>query len=38
MTTANRQFDSRTPVQVIRDQGFLGLLIVKRYLDFERGR
>lgn len=38
MTMPNRQFDSRTPVQVIREQGFLGLLIVKRYLDFERGR
>ena len=38
MTTPNRQFDSHTPVQVIREQGFLGLLTVKRYLDFERGR
>lgn len=38
MTMPNRQFDSRSPVQVIREQGFLGLLVVKRYLDFERGR
>lgn len=37
-TTPNRAFDGRTPVEVVRSEGFLGLLIVKRYLDFERGR
>ena len=36
-TTPNRAFEGRTPVEVIRQDGFLGLLIVKRYLDFERG-
>jgi len=37
-TTPNRAFEGRTPVEVIRRDGFLGLLVVKRYLDFERGR
>ncbi len=37
-TTPNRAFVGRTPVEVIRRDGFLGLLIVKRYLDFERGQ
>lgn len=37
-TTPNRAFVGRTPVEVIRKDGFLGLLIVKRYLDFERGQ
>ncbi len=35
MTTPNLAFDSRSPVELIRKEGFLGLLIVKRYLDFE---
>lgn len=37
-TTPNRAFEGRTPVEVVRREGFLGLLIVRRYLDFERGR
>ena len=37
-TTPNRAFDGQTPVEFIRKEGFLGLLMVKRYLDFERGR
>jgi hypothetical protein len=37
-TTANRAFDGQTPVELIRKEGFLGLLIVKHYLDMERGR
>jgi hypothetical protein len=36
-TIPNRQFEGRSPVQVIRAQGFLGLLIVRRHLDFQRG-
>jgi len=36
-TIPNRQFEGRSPVQVIREQGFLGLLIVRRHLDFQRG-
>ena len=37
-TTPNRQFEGHTPVEVIRKQGFLGLLTVRQYLDFQRGR
>lgn len=33
----NLAFDGKTPVTVIRDEGFLGLLRVRRYLDFARG-
>ncbi len=33
----NRAFDGKTPVDVIREEGFLGLLTVKRYLDLQRG-
>ncbi len=34
----NRQFAGRTPLDVMRDGGFLGLVAVRRYLEFERGR
>ncbi len=37
-TTPNRAFDGDSPVAVIRRDGFLGLLSVRRYLDHERGR
>jgi hypothetical protein len=35
--TPNRAFGGQSPVELIRQEGFLGLLIVKRRLDFERG-
>lgn len=35
--TPNRRFDGRCPVEIMRD-GYEGLLAVRRYLDFERGR
>ena len=38
MTTRNRAFDNRTPVEVVKDQGFAGLLMVRGYLDRARGR
>jgi hypothetical protein len=38
MTTTNRRFSDRTPLEIMRDEGFLGLVMVRRYLDFERGR
>ncbi|MDQ1309890.1 MAG: hypothetical protein QG601_1160 [Pseudomonadota bacterium] len=38
MTTRNRALDNHTPVEVIKDQGFAGLLIVRGYLDRARGR
>ena len=37
-TLPNMDFGGKSPVQVMRAEGFLGLLMVKRYLDFERGR
>lgn len=33
----NRRFGERAPLEVMK-QGFEGLLAVRRYLDFERGR
>jgi hypothetical protein len=38
VTTTNRRFNGKTPLEVMCDKGFLGLLMVRRYLDFERGR
>jgi hypothetical protein len=38
VTMPNKVFEGKTPVQFIREKGFLGLLTVRRYLDFERGR
>jgi hypothetical protein len=38
ITLPNKAFDDKTPVQVIRENGFLGLLTVKRYLNFQRGQ
>ncbi len=38
MTLPNLDFNGQSPAQVIREEGFLGLLMVKRYLDFEKGR
>lgn len=37
-TTPNRVFEGLSPVQIVRRDGFLGLLVVKRYLDVERGQ
>lgn len=36
ISTPNRRLGAR-PVDVIMEQGFEGLLAVRRYLDFERG-
>jgi len=38
VTTRNRAFDNRTPVDVIKEHGFAGLLMVRGYLDRARGR
>lgn len=38
MTTPNRAFDNLAPVQVVKAYGFLGLLMVRAYLDRQRGR
>lgn len=37
MSTRNRAFDNRTPVEVISEWGFAGLLMVRTYLDRARG-
>ncbi len=37
MTQRNRAFDGRTPVDVIREWGFAGMLVVRAYLDRMRG-
>jgi hypothetical protein len=34
----NRRFEGRAPLEVMRQHGYEGILAVRRYLDFERGR
>lgn len=38
VTAANHHFGGKTPLEIMRDEGFLGVVMVRRYLDFERGR
>jgi hypothetical protein len=37
MTTRNKAFDNLTPVEVVKEWGFAGLLMVRGYLDRARG-
>jgi hypothetical protein len=37
ISTPNRRFGERTPLELMR-QGYEGILAVRRFLDFERGR
>ena len=37
VSAPNRRFGERRPLEIMK-QGFEGLLAVRRYLDFERGR
>ena len=37
MSTRNRAFDNHTPVEVVSQWGFAGLLMVRSYLDRARG-
>ena len=37
VTTANRRFGA-TPLEIMKRHGYEGILAVRRYLDFERGR
>ena len=37
VTTPNRRFGDRPPLAIMK-QGYEGILAVRRYLDFERGR
>lgn len=38
MKTRNRAFDNKTPIEVIHEYGFAGLLMVRAYLDRARGQ
>ncbi|MDA8089298.1 MAG: MbcA/ParS/Xre antitoxin family protein [Nitrospiraceae bacterium] len=38
MTTPNLAFDGLRPIDTVREKGFLGLLQVRNYLEFERER
>ena len=38
MKTRNRAFENRSPIEVIREFGFAGLLMVLAYLDRARGQ
>ncbi len=37
VSTPNRRLDDRTPLEIMK-QGYEGILAMRRYLDFERGR
>lgn len=37
MSTRNKAFDNFTPVEMIKEEGFAGLLMVRAYLDHARG-
>lgn len=37
MSTRNKAFDNRTSVEVVKEWGFAGLLMVRAYLDRARG-
>jgi len=36
--TPNRRFNDAAPLDVMKKHGYEGILAVRRYLDFERGR
>ena len=36
--TRNLAFENRSPIEVIREYGFAGLLMVRAYLDRARGQ
>jgi len=36
--TPNRRFGDASPLEVMKKHGYEGILAVRRYLDFERGR
>ena len=38
VTTPNRRFADAAPLEVMKRHGYEGILAVRRYLDFERGR
>lgn len=38
VSTRNKAFEGRTPIEVVREFGFAGLLMVRSYLDRMRGQ
>jgi hypothetical protein len=38
ISTPNRRFGGMPPLEIMKQHGFEGILAVRRYLDFERGR
>ncbi len=38
VSAANRRFGGAAPIDIMRRHGYEGILAVRRYLDFERGR
>ena len=38
VATPNRRFNGASPLEVMKRHGYEGILAVRRYLDFERGR
>lgn len=38
ISSRNKQFNNMTPVEVVRRYGFTGLVMVRSYLDRERGK
>ena len=38
VTRRNAAFDNHTPLEIMTEQGIIGLANVSRYLDFQRGR
>ena len=38
VTTPNRRFADVAPLEIMKRHGYEGILAVRRYLDFERGR
>jgi len=38
ISTPNRRFSGMPPLEIMKQYGFEGILAVRRYLDFERGR
>jgi uncharacterized protein (DUF2384 family) len=38
MRTRNKAFENRAPIEVVREFGFAGLLMVRAYLDRARGQ
>ena len=38
VSAPNRRFGDATPLEIMKRHGYEGILAVRRYLDFERGR